>query len=49
MPAMCRPKGKITKIAWSVMGKPINMIDDKRKKDNYIDKRLRFEETSFER
>lgn len=45
MPAMLRVKGKITKIAYAVLGKPSNMQDNKTKKDRRINERLIFEET----
>lgn len=46
MPGMPRKKGKITKIAYAVLGKPANLLDDKTKKDSRINRRLIFEETS---
>lgn len=46
MPCMLRPKGKATKIARKVMGKPVNLQDNKTSKDRWIDKRLVFDETS---
>lgn len=46
MPAAPRPKGKATKIAYDILGKPQNMINDKKtKKDKLVDKRLDFEDT----
>ena len=46
MPATLRPKGKATKIALKVMGRPINQKDNKTPKDRQIDKRLLFDETT---
>jgi hypothetical protein len=46
MPATLRPKGKATKIAWKVMGKPANLKDHKTPKDKYINDRLVFDETA---
>jgi hypothetical protein len=47
MPAMLRFKGRATKIAYSILGKPDNMIDDKKSsKEKQIDRRLIFEETT---
>lgn len=45
MPAMPRVRGKTTKIAYDVLGKPANMQDNKTKKDKRINQRLLFEET----
>ncbi len=45
MPAMLRLKGKATKIAYNVLGKPENLKDNKTYKDKKIDRRLVFEET----
>ncbi len=45
MPAMVRPKGKATKVAYSILGTPPNMLDSEKKKDTKIEKRLTFEET----
>jgi len=44
MPAMPRAKGKATKIAYKVLGKPANKEDNKTKKDRWIDRRHDFEE-----
>jgi len=44
MPATPRPKGKPTKIAWGILGKPGNM-EKKSEKDRKIDKQLIFQET----
>lgn len=46
MPAMLRIRGKATKIAWKVLGKPQNLKDNKTPKDRWIDKRLVFDETT---
>ena len=43
---MLRFKGKPTKIAYKVMGKPQNFVDDKTFKDVYINRRLIMEETA---
>ncbi len=45
MPAMPRPSGKSKKIAYKILGVPMNMQDDKSKKDQKINTRLVFEET----
>lgn len=46
MPAMLRIKGKTTKIAYDILGKPQNMEKDRKtKKDRLIDRRLEFEDT----
>ncbi len=45
MPAMLRVKGKPTKIAYKILGKPENLKDKRSEKDRRIDKRLVFEET----
>lgn len=44
MPAMPRMTGKAKKIAYAVLGKPLNMNDDK-KKHAPVEERLQFEET----
>lgn len=44
MAATPRPKGKPTKIAYAILGKPATM-DKKDEKEKKIDKRLIFEET----
>ena len=44
MPAMLRIKGKPTKIAFDILGKPENLKEHKSKKDRRINKRLTFEE-----
>ena len=47
MPAMPRVKGKATKIAWALLGKPLAMNDPHPSaKDKQRDKRLVFEETT---
>lgn len=45
MAAMLRPKGKATRIAYKILGKPDNLKDNKTYKDSKIDRRLVFEET----
>jgi hypothetical protein len=45
MPGMPRIRGKATKIAYSVLGKPLNMEKDVKKNKN-VEERLVFEETS---
>ena len=46
MPAMPRVKGKATKIAYKVLGQPLNLQPTKEdKKQKEIRKRLVFEET----
>lgn len=45
MPAAPRPKGKATKIAYRVLGKPQNEDQKKSREQSDIDKRLVFEET----
>ena len=42
---MLRPKGKATKIAYKILGKPDNLKDNRTSKDLKIDRRLVFEET----
>jgi hypothetical protein len=49
MPTMVRPKGKAKKVAFSILGTPPNMHDDKKKKDTALDKRLVYEETQREK
>lgn len=47
MPAMPRLPGKATKIAWSILGKPLAMQQPhKGPKDSRIEKQLVFEETT---
>ncbi len=46
MTAMVRPKGKATKIAFKILGKPANMQTKKSKKQTKVNKRLEFEETA---
>lgn len=47
MPASPRPLGKVTKIAYNILGTPINMPSGKqKKKKTYIQERLVFDETS---
>ncbi len=46
MPAALRPKGKATKIAYAILGTPINMPATKKKKKGLLEERLVFEETS---
>ena len=45
MPSMPRLKGKPTKIAYSILGIPANMLFKKTGAQKKIDKRLVFEET----
>jgi hypothetical protein len=42
---MLRPKGKATKIAYKVLGKPANLKDNKTPKERQIDRRLVWDET----
>jgi len=49
MPGMIRPRGKSKKIAFKLLGKPANMIDDKAKKDSKKNARLLYDETIFVR
>lgn len=49
MPAMPRPSGKATKIAYKVLGTPPNLKQKKSKVQKKINKRLIFEETSIVR
>jgi hypothetical protein len=46
MPAAPRVKNKATRIAYKVMGEPINIKDKKTKTQKRIDHRLLFENTS---
>lgn len=46
MPTMPRPKGKAKKIAYMILGKPLNLVYDKRPWSQKIDERLIFEETT---
>lgn len=47
MPAMPRVNGKATKIAWSILGKPLAMnTPQKSTKDSKLEKQLVFEETT---
>jgi hypothetical protein len=45
MPVMPRPKGKATKIAYKILGKPLNMQKQNQIKDSKLQKRLLFEDT----
>ena len=45
MPAMPRISGKATKIAYSILGVPENMKQDKSKKKSKQEKELVFQET----
>ncbi len=45
MPAMPRSKGKATKIAWAILGKPLALDVKKNSRQSKINKRLIFEET----
>ena len=46
MPVMPRVNNKATKIAWSIIGKPLSMNVKKDKHQKNINKRLVFEETT---
>lgn len=46
MPTMPRPKGKGKKIAFDLLGVPVNMQEKKTKKEKKRDKRLTFEQIS---
>lgn len=47
MPAAPRPQGKVTKIAYKILGTPLNMPMGKEKRNKaYIQERLVFDETS---
>lgn len=46
MPAMPRAKNKGTKIAFNILGKPLNMNQKRTETEKKINKRLIFEETS---
>ncbi len=47
MPASPRPNGKVTKIAYAILGTPINMPKGKyKKKKSIIEEKLVFDETS---
>ena len=43
MPAMLRQNKKATKIAWAILGKPMNMNDKNPYKDKNIDRVLAIE------
>jgi hypothetical protein len=45
MPGMPRLKGKPTKIAYALLGVPLNMQKDK-KKNKQVERKLQFDETS---
>ena len=45
MPTMPRMKGKATKIAFAILGKPANLSHKPSKKEQFIDRRLLYEET----
>lgn len=46
MPVMPRPKGKATKIAYKILGKPVNMQkQNQNNKNSEIEKRILFENT----
>ena len=45
MPSTPRPKGKATKIAYAILGKP-ETLQNKTPRDSKIEKRLVFEETT---
>lgn len=49
MPAMPRSKGKATKIAWKILGKPLNMDKKANKSNKKMDERLLYEKTSYQR
>lgn len=46
MPAMPRLSGKAKKIAYKILGMPLNMQVKRAKKDEQVNKRLTFEETA---
>jgi hypothetical protein len=46
MPQMLRTKSKATKIAYKVLGKPLNLQVKKSPKEKRVDRRLIFEETT---
>lgn len=46
MPAMPRVKGKATKIAYKILGKPANIAFKRDKKEKEVNRRLIFEETT---
>ena len=41
---MLRFKGKVTKIAYKILGKPQNFQDDKNKKDKKVERRINYDE-----
>lgn len=46
MPAMPRLSGKAKKIAYKILGKPLNMQVKRTPKEEQINRRLTFEETT---
>ena len=46
MSTMPRPKGKGQKIAFNILGKPVNMQEKKSKKKKKVESRLTFEQIS---
>lgn len=47
MPVAPRPQGKVTKIAYKILGTPVNMPTGKdKKKKSYVQERLVWDETS---
>lgn len=46
MPAMPRQHSKATKIAYKILGVPANIAHKRSKKEQYINRRLWFEESS---
>ena len=46
MPCMVRPMNKARKIAFKILGTPLNMREYPTKKDNRVERRLFFEETT---
>lgn len=46
MPAMPRIMGKPTKIAYKILGEPLNLQRKRKPKENRVNKRLIFEETT---
>lgn len=46
MPVMIRPDDKAKKIAFKILGKPANFTEKTTRKDNQVNARLVFEETT---
>ncbi len=49
MPAMPRPKGKARKIAWSILGKPVNLEIKRTPKAKRLRRRFIVQETALAR